>query len=263
MEMTQNTLTARWRRSTSSRRGSIALAVICAAAAGAVLLLAMARYRHSVAAGTQAATVLVASQVIPQGTSGAAIATGDMFRPVRVAANQLSAGAVVDARSLVGKVLTHNVLPGEQLTLSDFSSNGGLLSQLTPTERAVTLSLDSAHGMLGTLAAGDHVDVYAGFSVTNNLGRGAFLRLLAPDVQVLRAGAAPGSGLGGSSSTQTSPVTLAVPVASVAPLAFASDNGQIWLVLRPAGARSAPPSTITVASLLLGGTSLAGPGARR
>ena len=41
-----------------------------------------------------------------------------------------------------------------------------LPSTLTGTQRIVTIPLDTAHGLIGQLQAGDRVDVYAGFNIT-------------------------------------------------------------------------------------------------
>jgi Flp pilus assembly protein CpaB len=58
------------------------------------------------------------------------------------------------------------------------------------------------------------------------------------------------SGLGGSNAAQ---VTLKTTSYQAEELAFASDNGKIWLTLRPpTGARAAAPSLVTVETLLLG-----------
>ena len=51
----------------------------------------------------------------------------------------------------------------------------------------------------------------------------------------------------------TSNVTLRTTPYQAEQLAFASDNGKVWLVLRPpTGAQPSPPSLIDVESLLLG-----------
>ncbi len=48
-------------------------------------------------------------------------------------------------------------------------------------------------------------------------------------------------------------VSLAVDDVKAAQLAFASDNGKLWLALRPsAGAKSAKPGIVTIETMLLG-----------
>jgi pilus assembly protein CpaB len=257
MELTHKRYVRRdLRQALGTRRGTVALGLVCAALAAVVLLVAAAAYRRSVQASANAATVLVATQRIPKNTSGTVIATETLFKATRIAAAQVTAGAVADAGALRAKVAVRDIFPGEQLTAADFTGNGGLPAQLAPDHRAVTLSLDSQHGMVGLLHNGDHVDVYAGVDDQSNLGRSApVLRLLIRDVPVLRAGST-SSGSSGISSvgsgSGTSDVTLDVNDGAAGALAFAQDHGKVWLVLRPANAvNTVAPSLITVQSFLL------------
>jgi Flp pilus assembly protein CpaB len=241
-----------WRKLMSTRRGTILVALAATIAAGAILLVAMSRYRHSVDASGNPETVFVATQVIPKGTPGEVIASQGMFKPTQILQKQVSTGAIADSAALSGKVLAREITPGEQLTTADFTTNGGLVSQLAPADRGMTVTLDQQHGMLGVVNTGDHVDVYAGIALTDASGRNTpVLRLLIPNVTVLKAGSkASGTGVT-ASSNDTSQVTLDIPNNEAGPLAYAADNGKVWLVLRPANAVStAPPSTITVQSLL-------------
>jgi pilus assembly protein CpaB len=257
MELTRKRYSRReWRKFFGTRRGNLFLGLGCAALAGLVLVVAMAQYRKSVDSSGNSQTVLVATQRIPKNTSGDVIATESLFKATQIAVKQVTAGAVADAGLLRGKVAVRDIVPGEQLTAADFSGNGGLPAQLAPSHRAMTLSLDSEHGMVGLLHNGDHVDVYGGIDDQSNLGRSApVLRLLMRDVPVLRAGngSSSTSGIGGAGANSgTSDVTLDVSDSEAGALAFAQDHGKVWLVLRPANAvNTVPPSLITVQSFLL------------
>jgi Flp pilus assembly protein CpaB len=244
------------RKLLGTRRGVVIVAFVCALAAAGILIYAMARYRHSINSGTAPETVFVASQLIPKNTPGAVISSEGMFRAEHIATRQVAGTAIADAALLRGEVAVRDIYPGEQLTTADFTANGGLPAQLAPDERAVTLTMDQEHGMLGLLQGGDHVDVYAGISSQTAAGQATpELRLLIANVPVLKAGTSNGSsGIAGASTNNTSPVTLDVPEAAAGPLAFAADNGKVWLVLRPANATATKtPPLITVQSLLLGG----------
>jgi Flp pilus assembly protein CpaB len=112
--------------------------------------------------------------------------------------------------------------------------------------------------MVGQVHEGDHVDIYAGIQVSRSEPA---LRLLMANIQVLQAGASSTAGLGGSQnpSSSFSNVTLNVNDSQAGALAFASDNGKVWLVLRPANARSTTaPSIFTAQSLLLGSRPVGG-----
>jgi Flp pilus assembly protein CpaB len=256
MELTRKRYTQpNWRKLVATRKGTMLVGLACALVAGGILAFAMASYRHSVDASANPETVLVASQLIAKNTPGAVMATENVFKASQIAAKQVSAGAIADASALQGKVAARDILPGEQLTAADFTASGGLPTQLAPAQRAMTVTLDAQHGMLGMLHDGDHVDVYAGAQLTVANGQPTpVLRLLMTNVDVLKAGTTSNSGgLGASSATNTSQVTLNVDDSKAGALAYAADNGKVWLVLRPANATETPPQPIiTVQSLLYG-----------
>jgi pilus assembly protein CpaB len=185
-----------------------------------------------------------------------------MFKSTSVAVKQASAGAIADTAQLHGKVTASDINPGEQLTAADFVAKGGLTSELAPAQRAITVALDQSHGMVGQVQPGDHVDVYAGVSIEPKGGRSEpALRLLMTNIKVLQVGS--GSGGVGQGANATSNVTLDVSDTQVGALAYASDNGKVWLVLRPADATSSSSSTaITAQSLLLGSKPIAAGGSK-
>ena len=85
MEITGNKYSrSDWRRFLSTRKGTAVLAGTCALIAAAILIFAMARYRHSVNAEGNPETVFVASGEIQKGTSGDAIASGQLFKPTSI-----------------------------------------------------------------------------------------------------------------------------------------------------------------------------------
>jgi len=255
-----------WRSLLATRRGTVLVAVVCALVAAAILIVAMNRYRHNVDASGNQETVLIASALIQKGTAGDVIAGRQLFHPSSIAVKQATAGAIADTSQLHGQVAVADIYPGQQLTAADFTANGGLPAKLAPDQRAMTITLDQAHGMVGQVHDGDHVDVYGGLNVDSGNGRvGPVLRLLMSNVQVLKAGSGASGGLGASQnpSNQFSDVTLNVNQSQAGALAYAADNGKVWLVLRPANATStAPPSAVTAQSLLLG-SSPVGTGAGR
>jgi Flp pilus assembly protein CpaB len=99
------------------------------------------------------------------------------------------------------------------------------------------------------------VDISAGFNVIPRGPNGTptdggqarpMLRMILSNVPVL----ALGEKTRGASSTN---VSLGVDDVHAAELAFASDNGKLWLALRPsAGAKASKPGIVTVETLLLG-----------
>ncbi len=242
----------------STRGGTMALAGMAALIAAIAVFAYVKHYRNSVEKGGEAASVMVAPSLITKGTPGTAIATRRLFQVQSIRQSQLREGAISDPASLRGKIAKTDIFPGQQLTLADFTSaKGGLSSQLAGTQRAITISMDSARGMIGQIGIGDRVDVYAGFNISpvDALGRPTasgqsrpVLRLIMQNIPVLAVDKS--KSFGASSATQ---VTVRTSAYQSEKLAFASDNGKLWFVLRPpTGARPSPPNLVTAETLLLG-----------
>jgi Flp pilus assembly protein CpaB len=242
----------------STRRGTVLVAGACTLLAAGILLFAAVRYKHSVNAQQQPETVLVATRLIQKGTAGSALSGGGTFRPEQILSKQVSSGAIADAAALTGKVALADIQPGQQLTVADFGSGQPYIAELAPTQRAISIPLDASHGLSGILRAGDRVDVYVGVSVggTGGSSTGGAVRLLLPDVTVMTVGQnAGGGGVGGGSGANSiSDVVLKVSAADAGALAFAADNGKVWLILRGANATEPkqPAQLYTLNSLLLG-----------
>jgi len=243
-------------RLVSTRRGTLIAALLIALLAGASILLYLNSYRESLRTQGALVTVLVAKKTIPKGTAGSVVAAKDLYTATTIRESQLLEGAISDPATLRDKVATREIFDGAQLTAVDFGAAGdSLAAQLTDRQRVVSVPLDSAHGLIGGIEPGNRVDVYAGFNVTplgpdgkpTDGGQARpMLRLILPDVSVLAVGEkASGSG--------TTNVSLRVDDVDAAKLAFASDNGKLWLALRPsAGAKASKRGIVTAETLLLG-----------
>ncbi len=79
-----------------------------------------------------------------------------------------------------------DILPGEQLTALDFaaSTTTTVDSQITGTQRALSVSLDAVHGSLSQLKAGDDIDIYIGKNQPTLPGT-PIVTLFRPDIKVL------------------------------------------------------------------------------
>jgi Flp pilus assembly protein CpaB len=245
MELTGNSYTSNdWRGLLSTRRGTVIIAIVCTLVAAGILAFAASRYRQSVQRSGGVQTVLVANGTILKGTSGDVVATQQLFHAQSIAVKHVSAGAIADTALLHGKVAVADISPGQQLTVGEFTASSGYASQLAPDERVISIPLDASHGLAGVAQAGDRVDVYAGLNLEGSAGggsAGASLRLLVSNVPVLAVNQGSGSGLGSGGAGQQADVVLKVKASDAGALAFASDHGKIWLVLR--GPNAAEPST--------------------
>jgi pilus assembly protein CpaB len=242
-----------------SKRGTLFIAILAAVVAGLLVLVYVKRYRDSVSANSAPVTVLVAKSTIPKGTSGQVVAAQGLYTVSTIRQSQLLEGAISDPASLIGHSAVADVYPGQQLTTAEFSAAAtSVASTLTARERVVSIPFDASHGATPDLNVGDHVDVYAGFNVTPVGPTGIpvaggqsrpVLKLVMQDVPVIRITA------GGSGGNE---ISLKVNDIKAAELAFAADNGKLWLSVRPAsGAKASRPNIVTAETLLLGISPLA------
>lgn len=226
----------------STRRGTVILGVSAAALAGIVLAVYLHSYRSSLKSSGAPAPVLVAKHLIQQGTPGGIIALRRNSHLDYVPKGQLRDGALTDAASLTGFVAARDIYAGQQLTAADLSlaPPNSVQSKMTGTYRAINVTTDAEHGMLGQISAGDHLDVYIGLSLQGAGGNQPIIKLLMSDVLVLRAPITGGGQL-----------TLRARGRQAAALAYAADNGRLWFVLRPAsGAKNVNPGIINTQALL-------------
>jgi Flp pilus assembly protein CpaB len=238
----------------STRKGTLIVALLIAMLAGASILLYLNSYRSSLEQQGALVTVLVAKETIPKGTAGSVIAAKDLYTVTTIRESQLLEGAMSDPATLRDKVATQAIFEGAQLTAIDFGAAGdSLAAQLTDKERVISVPLDSAHGLIDGIEAGNRVDVYAGFNVIplgadgrpiNGGQARPMLRRILSDVPVVAVG---------DKAKGTTNVSLGVDDVEAAKVAFASDNGKLWLALRPsAGAKSSTPGIVTIETMLLG-----------
>jgi Flp pilus assembly protein CpaB len=247
----------RW---SSTRRGTLAIALVATLVAAGILVFALHRYRQSIESSSKPATVLVANRFIAKGTAGAAIGVGEYFKTAKVLDRQVAQGALANSAALHGEVAAVDIYPGQQLTGADFVSGGLFYSKLPPNQRAISVPVDTSHGLIGDIQTGDRVDVYVSFPREANLP--AYLRIVAPDVVVLDAGQLSSSNLGANTTSATTNVVLEVDAHQAAELAFSADNGKVWLVLRPANGASPHGELVSESSILAGNPQTSHEGAK-
>jgi Flp pilus assembly protein CpaB len=221
----------------STRRGNLIIAAVAAAVAGILLVAFLHNYKHSLT-DKSPSKVVVADRLIPKGASADVLAgSGTGLHVESVAHNGLKSGAIANAAVLHGEVAKRDIFPGEQITAADFTRpSDPILAQVQGASRVISLPLDPSHGLVGDVHPGDHVDVMASFDGQGSAGQQTppFTRILARNVLVLGAPAKNPTRNGlQSSANQTANITLRVSNTAAPLLAYASDNGKIWLVLRP------------------------------
>jgi pilus assembly protein CpaB len=229
----------------TTRRGSLLVGAAAAVLAGIILLAYLHSYRNSVNSSAAPVSVLVAKNLIQKGTPGDIIGTSNQFQVASVPKGQLQVGALTDPAALSGRVALTDIYPGQQLTAGYFAyaPPGTLQTKISGSDRAISVSIDTQHGMVGQIAAGDHIDIYVGLNKVGPNGSQPIIKLLMADVTVLRAPLAAGTGI----------YTLRASGRQAPVLAYAADNGKLWFVLRPAsGAKTMIPAFVSMQTLLLG-----------
>ena len=247
----------------ATRGGTAAVAGAAALMAFLVFLLFMNRYRSSVDESSEPVGVLIAKSLIPKGMSGDLIGTQELFQPTTAPKGQVKDGALTDPATLKGRVAVDDIYPGQQLTTGDFSTTttDAIATKISADQRAVSIPLDEAHGLIGHVREGDRVDILGGFNVVRVDRRGVpiqsggaarpVMKLLMENILVLDVPEESGGGLAGGGKQAN--VVLRLSDEQAAQLAFASDNGKIWFSLRPqTGANTPAPSFVTLETLLLG-----------
>jgi Flp pilus assembly protein CpaB len=240
------------RRMASTRNGTLVVALVVALFAAGFLMLFLNRYRDSVN-DTSPVTVLVAKSLIEKGSSGDVVITNGMYESKRITKLEEAKGAITEPADLRHQAAVADIFPGEQLTDEKFGPvSDSPANKLSGYDRAISLPLDSAHGMIGEIQTGDHVDVLAGFNVDAGSGPSRpMLRAVMQNALVLKAPSkARGAGVTGN---DTQEVVLRAPDRQSWKFAFSSEYGKVWLVLRSKiGAQQTRSSVVTLESVLLG-----------
>jgi Flp pilus assembly protein CpaB len=238
-----NTITSKVSGRMTSRGWAIALGIGAIVLAAILLVVYLDRYRARVSGESAPTPVLVAKQLIPKGTPGTLVASQQMYAPTTLPAKEVEVGAIADPQYLSGRAAAVDIFPGQQFTAVDFaaSDTASVDSQITGTQRAISISIDNVHGSLSQLQAGDSIDLYIGLGAQ---GGQALFKLFRPNVKVLAVPATPGPSGGGN-------LILRIDTKEAADFAYMADNTQMYFVIRPVvGAKQTVKDTATAASVL-------------
>jgi pilus assembly protein CpaB len=217
----------------TTRQGTVLLGVIAAVIAAIALIVYLNQYRNS-HKGSAAVSVLVAQKLIEKNTPGDVIrTTSGLYRPTSLAKSQVETGAILDPATLAGKVALTDISPGQQLTAADFgpATTNSVINQIGRDQRAVVISLGSAQQVGGQIAAGSRVDVWTLLTAQSNGVSKPIARELFQNMYVLAVN-------GGNVTFRATPTQAGT-------LIYASQNSQLWLVLRPTVASVTKPPVIS------------------
>ena len=208
-----------------------AAAVILAAVAGIGVYLYVSSADTRAQRDTSLVEAFVAGQDIPKGTTGDSAVAGGMITTAKVLRGSVPPDAVTDTSTLKGKVAAATISDRQFITGSTFvapsEGGGGSLAASISNKGlvAVTVSVDSAHGVADAIAPGDHVDV----AVVGSLGA----QYLLQDIPVLAVGTQTPTAAQPSTSATSGAglVTFEVTPAQALQVVAANQSGTLYLTL--------------------------------
>jgi len=191
-----------------------------------LILLALIGYWSVYARTTRRTQVLVAAHALP---AGRALRASDLSQSGLAASRQVLASFLPASEQslLIGRALKEPVAAGAPIPAAALANTRG-------GSDSMTLAVPVQHALGGQLVPGDRVTVLATYAGANGQAQ---TRAVARNLEVLAVGSASGF----NASTQTIPITVALPDPSLASaLALANEAGKLDL-LRESGARAGAP----------------------
>jgi Flp pilus assembly protein CpaB len=150
------------------RTRSLTIASVLALMAFVLTILYVSGYKKNVKRQGANTIVYVARKDIQAGTPSAELVHAKLLKTVEVPRSEVVSGFVGTPAQISGLVVAQPIYAGEQLTLKRFATKGeeGVPSQIAGKSRAIQLPGDKNQLLMGTLKAGDHVDVVSSLHVT-------------------------------------------------------------------------------------------------
>jgi pilus assembly protein CpaB len=214
------------------RLRNIAIAVALAVLAAMMTSFYVKQQKQDIQQGQVLTTVWVAKSDIPSGSVGEDIA--GQLESTEVAKSAVTPGAIVQPEDLTGKVSSETIYAGEQVSLLRFSTEEeqGIRAKISGNLRAVQLPGDANQLLVGTLSAGDHVDVVGSWQLTG-VENQKVSRIVLRDILVLQAPEASTESQRVTQESGDQAIMLAVTDAQAQKLFWIFTNGDWSLSLRP------------------------------
>ena len=223
------------------------LASVLLAAVGTGLLVAYVRSAENRALkGERTVDVLVVSNTIPKGTKAEDITSSVRMEqvPVKLATKD----ALATTTPLAGKVTAVDLLPGEQLMSTRFTT-AAEVQGIGAGMLQVTIALDPVRVLGGQLRKGDSVAVTVSFEdpETTHL---ILHKVKVTDVRTTD-GIAVSTPANGPAPTAAMFVTLALDAPAVEKVVFGAEHGRLWLAWEPKEANESGTKVQTKAGVNL------------
>lgn len=221
--------------------GGLAIVAIVA------VLIYTSNVQQAAKAGQARVKVYVARVDIPAGTpANDVIARGDLIQK-DVVQDDVLPGVLTATTGVKDMVLKQDLYTGQQVPAATFvpASQAATTVAIRGAMRAISVDVSASNGLVGTLADGDHVDIYARIGQ----GNARFVRKILTNVTVLKAQI--GSTTNGA--VGSAHILFALSDRDAQKMMWLSANGtdDFWLTQRPKeNALNSPPSVETLSSLL-------------
>ena len=170
---------------------NITIAVALALVAALLTMFYVTNYQRNVRRDETNVPIWVAKRDIPAGSTGAEIARKDMLEKTEIVRRSVVPGAISNPDQLEELVAAQPIYAGEQISTRRFTtpSQQGIKAQLVGVQRAIEIAGDQHQLLVGTLRAGDKVDLVSTFGVGGGSSKILFTRIVLRDIEVLRASA--------------------------------------------------------------------------
>jgi len=214
------------------RLRNIAIAVALAVLAAMMTSFYVKQQKQDIQQGQVLTTVWVAKSDIPAGSVGDDISA--QLESTEVAKSAVTPGAIVQPEDLAGKVSSETIFAGEQVSLLRFSTQEeqGIRAKISGNLRAIQIPGDANQLLVGTLTAGDHVDVVGSWQLTG-VENQKVSRIVLRDILVLQAPEASTESKRVTQQSGDQAIMLAVTDAQAQKLFWIFTNGDWSLSLRP------------------------------
>jgi Flp pilus assembly protein CpaB len=218
--------------------------IVIAAGLALLAVVAVLLYTSSVKSKAKSAEVrvkvLVATRDIEPGTTFAQVRSGHMLAEREVLQTDMLPGVLtqsaVNGDRYFGQVVSQKLFSGQQVPGAVFTNRVGASAdlQLQGTDRAIAFPFNKEQGLVGTLHAGDKVDVIACYYCANSSSSGGqqpVTRILLRDIEVLQVPT--GDATSSTGSTDSTTIMLRATDVEAAKLLWVQQNAVAWLVARP------------------------------
>jgi len=239
------------------RRVALLTAAIVIAAIGTTLVYLYAKQANDRAiADAEPQNVLVASALIPAGTSAEQAQEQNLMALTSIPKDSVAEGAVGDISVLSGQVAIGPIYPGQQILTQLFGETTGAVTGINIPKGllAASYTFSDTARVAGFVNAGSRVSIFLTSPAASQNQDEPTTRLLLPDIQVLAVGNV--TATPPSDPTKANPealpratMTLALTQQQIEKLTFAETQGTLYLGLRNDSSDVSPGPGVDVDNL--------------